>query len=64
LVLDDAWVFAQEDIMKGDMAWSTTEAQCVALCGHHFVLEDGPEVADSESSGENHGQDLTGMDTQ
>jgi hypothetical protein len=48
--------FVQENI---DF-WKT-EAKFAALGRHHPVVEDRPEITDSEGSGDEHGEELSGM---
>jgi hypothetical protein len=58
---DDACVLAQEDCIRDNIAFWKMDAQLVALSGPCPVLEDGRGVVDSESSSEEHGEELTGM---
>jgi hypothetical protein len=49
----------QEDLIRDNVALWRTEVQLVALGGHYLVMDNGPEVADSESPGEEHGETVT-----
>jgi hypothetical protein len=43
------------------VAYWTIDAQAIALGRPRPVLEDGPEVADSETSSEGHGEEIMNM---
>jgi hypothetical protein len=58
---DDACRFEQKEFTRDSTAYWKSEARLVALSAYRLVLEDGPEVADSESSSEEHGEEPTGM---
>jgi hypothetical protein len=50
---------AQDEFIRGNGESWKTEARLLPLIVHRLVPEDGPEAADSESSSEEHGEDLT-----
>jgi hypothetical protein len=57
----DLGAISQNEYVRDSIESWKPEAQRVAMSGHHLVLQDGMEIADSESSSQEHGEELTGM---
>jgi hypothetical protein len=58
---DEAKYPTQDSYIRENTASWKAEVQLVVLIGHHLVLENGPEIADSESSSWEHGEQLAWM---
>jgi hypothetical protein len=58
---DDAWRLMKKGVEQEQATIWIADAKLTALEGHLLVLDDGLDICDSESSSEDHGEELEGM---